>query len=109
MTQLDVDRDPVKQALGWIGEKVSRIKLAIGSGPPELGRLLSLEALSAGVQGKRSLWLSLQRIQPNHPTLADVDLADLIERADSQLSVLDELRASIAPSALADGRASDPD
>jgi hypothetical protein len=101
MDGLGISHDPVKQSLGWIGEKLSRLKLAIGSGPPELGRLLSLEALSTGVQGKLSLWQSLGSIAAGRPALAGTDFDGLVERARAQLSLLDVLRASVAPSALA--------
>jgi hypothetical protein len=101
MDGLGISRDPLKQGLGWMGEKLSRLKLAIGSGPDELGRLLSLEALSVGVQGKLSLWRSLQTIAAGRPALAGTDLDGLVERARAQLSTLDGLRASTAPAALA--------
>ena len=100
MDGLDIGRDPLKQGLGWIGEKLSRLKLVLGSGPEELGHLLSLEALSAGVQGKFSLWRSLQQIASEDPVLAAADLDTLVGRADAQLIVLDDLRTTFAVIAL---------
>jgi hypothetical protein len=99
MERLEIARDPVKRGAGWIGEKLSRLKLVIGSGPAELARLLSLEALSTGVQGKASLWLSLQQLV-DHPVIASTELDELRRRAKDQLARLDDLRARIAPAAL---------
>jgi ferritin-like metal-binding protein YciE len=63
-----------------------------------LSSLVELEALAAGVSGKRSLWASLSSagIAPG-----SVDLTELRRRADDQLRLLDAARPRIARAALA--------
>lgn len=56
MDRLDSAQNPVKQATTWVAEKASRAKFSgLTSDEPELGGLMALEALTLGVQGKRSL------------------------------------------------------
>jgi hypothetical protein len=97
MDRLDVSRNPVKEATTWLGEKLSRVKLSGRSaGHEELGLFLALEALSLGVEGKASLWSTLQRVGERYPPLAGVDLAGLRERALRQRALLEEERVAAA-------------
>lgn len=53
MERLGATRNPGKQVAAWVAEKASRLKLTgVSSGNDEIGMLLSIEALSLGVEGK---------------------------------------------------------
>ncbi len=82
MDRLDSARNPVKQATTWVAEKASRVKFSgLTSGEPELGGFMALEALTLGVQGKRSMWLALKEVRGHYEPLASINLDELIERA----------------------------
>lgn len=102
MERLGVRADPVKRALAWAGEKAGRLKPnnRLFSYSP-LSRVIELEALSAVVAAKRSLWQALDRIAPHDERLSPADLSGLIARAERQLAVLDELRPPAATDAFA--------
>jgi len=80
---LDIPADPLKNAAARAGEVVARLKLngAVRQYSP-LSRLLELESLLAGIDAKRSLWLSLQTSLPNG--VAGVDFRLLADRAGGQ-------------------------
>jgi hypothetical protein len=101
MRRLDVGEDRFKQAAGWSGEKLGRLKLngqLLGYSP--LSRFVELEALVLGVSGKLALWLALQRALEQDPRLAGVDLEALIERARTQRRELEGARRQAAVAAL---------
>jgi hypothetical protein len=101
MQRLSVGQDHVKVALAWGAEQASRLKLngsLLGYSP--LSRLEELEALSLGVEGKASLWKALRRTHGDDPRLRDVDLAALLERAQSQRRRLERQRVRAADEAL---------
>jgi hypothetical protein len=101
--KLDMTQNPVKQATGWVAEKVGRVKLSgLSSGDSDLGTFLSLEALSLGIEGKRSLWLALQEIAGSDSRLTEVDLVRLTERAEAQREVVERHRREFARRALAE-------
>jgi hypothetical protein len=95
MARLDVGRDRLKVAAGWMGEKVGRLKpnnRLFGYSP--LSRLVELEALALGVEGKRSLWEVLQRLE--EPRLEEFNFHALLERARRQHDALHERRLAAA-------------
>lgn len=95
--RLGSSQNPVKQAAGWIAEKVQRLGVAEPiTGSAHLTRLLMVESLSLGVEGKLGLWLALAEVVPAHPTLAEVDLSRLAERARDQRRRLEEVRLDVA-------------
>jgi hypothetical protein len=101
MTQLGVRQDRSKLALGWAGEKVGRLKLnGQLRGYSPLSRLVELEGLYLGVEGKRSLWRVLAHRIGEDPRLRGIDLGELIERATRQLDQLDRHRLEAADAAL---------
>ncbi|HET9006692.1 MAG TPA: hypothetical protein VFQ04_08245, partial [Actinomycetes bacterium] len=61
MARLEVERHPVKEAAGWLLERLSRLRLnpAI-TGSADLTRLLETEALSLGIEGKLAMWRVLK-------------------------------------------------
>jgi hypothetical protein len=101
MERLGIQRSPIKQAAGWIGEKVSRLKLSeMITGDPDLKRLLEFETLSLGIEGKLSLWRALIEVSDSHAELAATDLARLAKRAESQRSNLEDHRLQVVNAAL---------
>jgi hypothetical protein len=97
-----IDIDRVKVLSGWTAEKLGRLKpngKLLGYSP--LSRLLELEALTLGVRGKLALWQALKEIEADEPTLASIDLANLLARAERQLAALEPHRLAIVEDALA--------
>ena len=95
MGSLDVGRDRIKVAAGWVGEKAGRLKpnnKLFGYSP--LSRLIELEGLALGVEGKRSLWQVLRDL--NDPRLAQFDFEALLERARTQRDALQKRRLAAA-------------
>ncbi len=104
MDRLDVSKNPVKQATGWVAEKASRVKFGgLLSGEPDHGAFMALESLTLGVVGKACLWRALKEVEGDYPQLAAADLDRLIERAESQRSVLDRERLAAGRQALSGG------
>ncbi len=93
MERLGIGRDRVKVAAAWMAEKGGRLKLngsLVGYSP--LSRLVELEGLTTGVQGKLSLWQVLQEAADQDPELERFDHARFIERATKQLEGLEVQR-----------------
>lgn len=102
INKLGIEKNPIKEATGWILEKVSRIKLSdtlTGSG--DLKRLLEFETLSLGIEGKLVMWRSLKEVSDSYPELASADLDSLMKRAENQRATLEEYRLQVARRALA--------
>jgi hypothetical protein len=80
---LAIPPDPVKFVAARAGELVGRLKLngSVRSYSP-LSRLLELEALLAGIDARRSLWLALQTSLPKG--VAGADFGALAKRAGDQ-------------------------
>jgi hypothetical protein len=98
MDTLDVGQDRAKQAVGWLGEKIGRLKpnnRLFGYSP--LSRVIELEGLSLGIEGKRSLWQALGVVGDER--LAEFDFDALIARADRQRSRVEEHRLAAADKA----------
>jgi hypothetical protein len=68
MSRLGVSKDPVKQAVGWLAEKAGRLKLN-GQllGYSDLSRVVELEGLSLGVEGKLAMWRTCWRSPHRSP------------------------------------------
>jgi hypothetical protein len=94
MGHLEVDRHAVKEAAGWMLEKLSRLRLNPAlTGGAELTRLLETEALSLGIEGKLAMWLALKEAAAR---LAGTDFDRLIERARGQRRALEPHRLAAA-------------
>jgi hypothetical protein len=92
---IDTGPNPIKVAGGWISEKLGRLKLngqLIGDSP--LSRVVELEALDLGIEGKRLLWIALLETQPER--FGAERLRDLIERAERQRAGVEEHRRRAA-------------
>lgn len=99
MGRLGIGQDRVKTALGWSAEKLGRLKpngRLIGYSP--LSRLEELELLEVGVHGKLLLWEALRDAAP--APIPEAELDELIERARSQRSRLEQRRREAAAEAL---------
>ena len=104
MERLGVTRNPGKQVAAWVAEKASRLKLTgVTSGNDEIGMLLSIEALSLGVDGKAALWATLRELRGHYPELASSDLDHLLQRAQSQRQILETARIAAAKRSLSTG------
>lgn len=100
MDSLDAGRDRIKELGAWTGEKLGRLKLngRLLSYSP-LSRLIELEGLSLGIEGKRSLWRSLERVAPGEPRLQRFDFRSLAERAAKQRRRVENQRLKAAEEA----------
>jgi hypothetical protein len=92
MEKLGVTTDTVKQAGGWVLEKLTRFKFDLTTSE-EFGRLMETEALSLGIAGKLAGWRALK--EASHGDLG-VDLDRLIERAQDQRRRLEPFRIGAA-------------
>jgi hypothetical protein len=101
MSSLDARKDRLKPVAAWAGEKLGRMKPngRLTSYSP-LSRLLELEMLSLGVEGKRALWRSLQQASSHERRLAGFDFTALEARASRQRDRLEKHRLQAAAQAL---------
>ena len=100
MGEVGAGTDRAKDAMAWVGEKVGRLKgngQLVGTSP--LSRVVELEGLSLGIEGKRLLWLALEAAAD--PRLSTHDFAALAERAARQRQELEPFRVAAAASAVA--------
>ena len=105
MTRLGVVRSTPKQVAGKVLETLSRLRLNERiTGSADVTRLLELETLSLGIEGKLLLWRSLSQVAAARPDLAAFDLAAFATRAVSQRAGVERFRLEAAATAL--GRAS---
>lgn len=101
ISRLGIEKNPVKEAAGWVMEKFSRVKLSEAvTGDADLKRLLEFETLSLGVEGKLAMWRTLREVRDSYPELADVDLDSLAKRAETQRATIEEHRLQVAKAAL---------
>jgi hypothetical protein len=102
MASLGIGKDRLKSTAAWAGEKVGRLKLngrLVGYSP--LSRVLELEGLLGGVQGKLALWRALRELAPGDSRLDEPALDRLVIRAEHQLEGLREQHRRAAHEALA--------
>jgi len=105
MGDLRIPVNRFKVAAGWLGEKVGRLKLnarLIERSP--LSGVIELEAMSLGVAGKIAGWRSLREISEHRPELDPGRFDRLIDQAEHQLAVLEEIRKATVAEVLAEGR-----
>jgi hypothetical protein len=102
MGQLGIERSRPKVAAAWAAEKVGRLKLngELTRYSP-LSRLLELEGLTAGIEGKRAFWLALEAaVDSGEAVEGCFDFPALAERAESQRKRLETHRIAAALEAL---------
>jgi hypothetical protein len=103
MKVLNIDQSRTRKASAWLAEKFTELKLRFDD--PKAGALLlfeSLEALSLGIEGKRSLWITLAATSETTALLRIADYDRLQERAREQRDRVEELRIKTALTALTD-------
>jgi hypothetical protein len=103
MSALDIGRNSIKDAAGWMLEKISRLKLnATLSGSSDLKRMTECETLSLGVEGKRLMWIALNEVYGGDARLTDFNLPQLVRRAEEQRAGLEQHRLAAALACLAE-------
>jgi hypothetical protein len=101
MERLAVAQDPMRKAAGWISEKITQLKLRVDdSAGGEFRLLQSLETLTLGIEGKRSLWATLAAAAAGEPLLRGPDYARLAQRAEEQKARVEGQRIAAARIAL---------
>ncbi len=101
MRDLGVRESRGKQAAGLVAERVGRLKLnGRLTGYSPLSRVLELEGLVIGVEGKLSLWEHLGEVLP--AAVRGVDFEELAQRARRQQNELAEFKLSAAREAFTD-------
>jgi len=102
MEALGVPQSAVKQAGGKVLERLSRLRLNQRiTGSAAVSRLMEIETLSLGIEGKLALLRSLQTIVGTRPELAAFNLPELADRAIAQRAGLEPHRLEAAAEALA--------
>jgi len=105
MEQLGIERSRFKQTGGWVAEKLTRVRVSnTVTGSEALSRLMQLEMLCIGVEGKLALWKALRAASGSGAgTLGagaepsgTVDLDRLVQRAQDQLERLETHRLTAA-------------
>ncbi|WP_324290887.1 transaldolase [Streptomyces sp. H27-S2] len=97
MSDLGVPTSRSKAAMGWLAEKAGRLKPnghLLTRSP--LSDVLEAESMLLGVQGKAACWRTLHALAETDERLSVDRLDTLLERAERQIEVLEELRASAA-------------
>lgn len=101
MAHLQVAESRTRKASAWFVEKFTELKLRLDD--PSGGQLRlfeSYEALSLGIEGKRSLWLALAAAAADTPALQIADYGRLTQRAVEQRSRVEAVRLETARAAL---------
>jgi hypothetical protein len=93
MNRLGVTANPIRMVLGWVGEKLARLKTngRLLSRSP-LSSLLELEAMVLGIEGKAAGWRSLRAIAEHDDRIGPAEIDRLVKRADGQRELLEGLR-----------------
>jgi hypothetical protein len=102
MTRLGIEPSSAKQAAGWMLERLSRLRFAEKvTGSAATSRLMQLETLSIGIEGKRLLWKALKELTQAAAGSEGVDFDSLIARAESQRQEIEPFRLEAAGEGLA--------
>jgi hypothetical protein len=94
MEELGIARSPIKPAIGWLGEKLGRLKpngQLRGYSP--LSRVVELELLVIGITGKLRLWTLLEELVGAR---SKANFAGLGARAEEQRAVVEGLQLRAA-------------
>ncbi len=101
MSSLQISESRTRKASAWFTEKLTELKLRVDdSKSGDLRLFESLEALSLGIEGKRSLWLALAAAAEVSPALRKVDYETLKQRAEEQRERVETQRLEVARAAL---------
>jgi hypothetical protein len=97
MERLGVRGNPAKVALGWLGEKIGRLKpngRLLTRSP--LSDVVEMEALQLGVAGKAAAWRMLRVVAEVDDRIDAAEMERLAQRAERQFAALEGLRARAA-------------
>jgi hypothetical protein len=102
MRGLDVPVQRYKTVLAWGAEKAGRLKpnLRLTTRSP-LSRVIELELMRLGVEGKAAAWGTLRQVAGTEPRLPAGRLDDLLARARRQADELETLRLRAITESLA--------
>ncbi|MFD5888729.1 transaldolase [Streptomyces sp. NPDC060334] len=95
MSALGVPIQQSKVAMGWLAEKAGRLKPnghALSRSP--LSDVVEAESMLLAVHGKAAGWRTLRALAETDDRLPADDLDALLERADQQIRLLEELRVA---------------
>ena len=101
MARLKVEQSRSRKASAWLAGKLGELKLVVDD--PAAGSLRlfeSLEALSLGIEGKRSLWLALIAAAEKDPNLNLINYERMVQRAEDQRNRVEARRRELAKNAL---------
>ena len=99
MGKVGAKESRIKNAGAWLMEKLSRPKLSVNEKDEDekaLGLFLALETLALGIVGKRLLWRALRAASETTPLLQGPDYTRLEERALDQRVRVETERLEIA-------------
>jgi hypothetical protein len=99
LASIDKKASTLKNAGGWLLEKLTRLKLG-HTRSAGFQMFESIEILSLGIAGKRSLWKALQALSEIDQRLRQFDLARLLRRAEDQFEMVEHERIHLARHAL---------
>jgi hypothetical protein len=95
MRRNGIRRDPLKPAAAWTAEKLGRLKLnGRIRGYSPLSRVVELEGLVLGINGKLRLWVVLESLSGELD--GDFDFGQLAARAAGQKDRIEELHLKAA-------------
>ena len=102
MKKLGVDQGGLKQAAGKVVVKLARVRTDKRvTGDAALSRMMELESLSLGIEGKRAMWLALQDLAGLDKRLKRFDFHALARQAKEQRKRLEPFRVAAAKEAVA--------
>jgi hypothetical protein len=93
---IDAEPDGIKNAGGWLLEKVARLKLG-HTKSAGFEFFESLEMLSLGIAGKQSLWKALRIASNEDHRLREYDFDLLLRRAEDQFELVEQERLRLVP------------
>lgn len=97
MDRLGIERNPSRLSAGGSIGKLTRLKTTKQlTGSSELSRLMDIESLSLGLEGKRAMWRELQEVAEMDQRIASTDLKGLADRASRQRETLEPYRLQCA-------------
>jgi hypothetical protein len=102
MRRLDVEENRSLEALGWLGEKVGRLKpngSLVRRSP--LSDVIELEGLRLCVQSKLDRWRALRVLADHDPRIATQEMDILVARAEKQAARIDGLHRQAVQRVLA--------
>jgi len=85
----------VKETTAWIGARFKRLRMR-HSLSEDFGALEALEIIALGILGKKALWDALAALRDMDGPLGELDLEQLMERANTQHALVEARRVEMA-------------